>query len=59
MSPTLQDAKQLNAQGYSITKLLKRLEDATARLEDLTIYQEEYITEKYGVQSNGTSRCTS
>ncbi len=23
--------------------------DATARLEDLTIYQEEYITEKYGV----------
>ena len=55
MSPTLQDAKQLNAQGYSITKLLKRLEDATARLEDLTIYQEEYITEKYGVQSNGTS----
>ena len=55
MSPTLQDAKQLNAQGYSITELLKRLEDATARLEDLTIYQEEYITEKYGVQSNGTS----
>lgn len=55
MSPTLQDAKQLNAQGYNITKLLKRLEDATARLEDLTIYQEEYITEKYGVQSNGTS----
>lgn len=56
MSPTLQDSKQLYAQGYSLTKLLKRLEDATARLEDLTIYQEEYITEKYGVQGNETAK---
>ncbi|CCF60292.1 hypothetical protein KAFR_0J02280 [Kazachstania africana CBS 2517] len=33
-------------QGYNLVKLLKRLEDATARLEDVTIYQEGYIQAK-------------
>ncbi|EJS42010.1 srv2p [Saccharomyces arboricola H-6] len=33
-------------QGYNLVKLLKRLEEATARLEDVTIYQEGYIQSK-------------
>lgn len=33
-------------QGYNLVKLLKRLEDATARLEDVTIYQEGYLQAK-------------
>lgn len=33
-------------QGYNLVKLLKRLEDATARLEDVTIYQEGYLQSK-------------
>lgn len=56
--PSLPDSKNLNIQGYSLTKLLKRLEDATARLEDLTIYQEEYISDKYGIQVNDDSEKT-
>lgn len=56
--PSLPDSKNLNIQGYSLTKLLKRLEDATARLEDLTIYQEEYISDKYGIQVNDNSKQT-
>ncbi|KAL6931027.1 related to Adenylyl cyclase-associated protein [Hanseniaspora guilliermondii] len=55
MPSSLSESKNLNAQGYSLTKLLKRLEDATARLEDLTIYQEEYISDKYGIQVNDNS----
>lgn len=37
---------KLSTQGYNLVKLLKRLEDATARLEDVTIYQEGYIESK-------------
>ncbi|KAL3239387.1 adenylate cyclase-binding protein [Nakaseomyces bracarensis] len=33
-------------QGYNLVKLLKRLEAATARLEDVTIYQEGYLQAK-------------
>lgn len=40
------EAAKLNAQSYNLVKLLKRLEDATARLEDVTIYQEGYIESK-------------
>lgn len=32
---------QLNVQGYNIVTILKRLETATSRLEDITIFQEE------------------
>lgn len=32
---------QLNVQGYNIVTILKRLEAATSRLEDVSIYQEE------------------
>lgn len=37
---------KFNVQSYNLVKLLKRLEDATARLEDVTIYQEGYIEAK-------------
>lgn len=35
------EENQLNVQGYNIVTILKRLEAATSRLEDLTIFQEE------------------
>ncbi|SCV02885.1 LAME_0H05996g1_1 [Lachancea meyersii CBS 8951] len=33
-------------QGYNMSRLLKRLEDATARLEDVTLFQEGYVQTK-------------
>lgn len=43
-------------QGYNLSKLLKRLEDATARLEDVTLYQEGYIQSKInGLTENKTA----
>ncbi|AAS53432.2 AFR061Wp [Eremothecium gossypii ATCC 10895] len=42
-------------QGYNLVKLLKRLEDATARLEDVTIYQEGYVQSKMGSAAGQTS----
>lgn len=35
------EENQLNVQGYNIVSILKRLESATSRLEDITIFQEE------------------
>lgn len=35
------DDNQLTVQGYNIVTILKRLEAATSRLEDITIFQEE------------------
>lgn len=35
------EENQLNVQGYNIVTILKRLEAATCRLEDITIFQEE------------------
>lgn len=40
------DQGEFAIQGFNLVKLLKRLEDATARLEDVTIYQEGYIQSK-------------
>lgn len=40
------DQGKFAIQGFNLVKLLKRLEDATARLEDVTIYQEGYIQTK-------------
>ena len=40
------ESGKFGMQGYNLVKLLKRLEDATARLEDVTIYQEGYIQSK-------------
>lgn len=45
-------------QGYNLVKLLKRLEEATARLEDVTIYQEGYIQNKLEA-SKGSESSTS
>ncbi|QLQ79644.1 hypothetical protein HG537_0C02910 [Torulaspora globosa] len=42
----MSEAAKVSTQGYNLVKLLKRLEDATARLEDVTIYQEGYIQSK-------------
>lgn len=53
------DSKQYTIQGYSLSKLLKRLEDATARLEDLTFYQENYLLEKYNVSIEGVNNVPS
>ncbi|KAH3901368.1 related to Adenylyl cyclase-associated protein [Saccharomycodes ludwigii] len=46
--------KDYNIQGYNLSKLLKRLEDATSRLEDVTIYQEGYLLDKYGLTVNNS-----
>lgn len=35
------EENQFNVQGYNIVTILKRLESATSRLEDITIFQEE------------------
>ncbi|SMN18384.1 similar to Saccharomyces cerevisiae YNL138W SRV2 CAP (cyclase-associated protein) subunit of adenylyl cyclase complex [Maudiozyma saulgeensis] len=40
------ESGKFGMQGYNLVKLLKRLEDATARLEDVTIYQEGYLQSK-------------
>ncbi|CCK72017.1 adenylate cyclase-binding protein KNAG_0I02310 [Huiozyma naganishii CBS 8797] len=42
-------------QGFNLVKLLKRLEDATARLEDVTIYQEGYIQSKMNERQSNAS----
>ncbi|OEJ88575.1 Adenylyl cyclase-associated protein [Hanseniaspora osmophila] len=51
-------SKDYSIQGYNLAKLLKRLEEATARLEDVTLFQEGYLLEKYGpkpAESTSTS----
>ncbi|KAL6930130.1 hypothetical protein ACO0SA_001537 [Hanseniaspora valbyensis] len=53
------EKQQYTIQGYSLSKLLKRLEDATARLEDLTFYQENYLLEKYNVSIEGVNNVPS
>lgn len=46
LEDNMTDSNNFSIQGYNLVKLLKRLEDATARLEDVTIYQEGYIHSK-------------
>lgn len=41
MANSAPEENQLNVQGYNIVTILKRLEAATSRLEDITIFQEE------------------
>lgn len=41
MANPTSDDNQLNVQGYNIVTILKRLEAATSRLEDITIFQED------------------
>lgn len=42
------EESQFNVQGYNIITILKRLEAATSRLEDITIFQEEANKNHYG-----------
>lgn len=47
----MSESANFSGQSYNLVKLLKRLEDATARLEDVTIYQEGYIESKMAASS--------
>ncbi|SCU96035.1 LANO_0E12244g1_1 [Lachancea nothofagi CBS 11611] len=49
----MSEANTFAIQGYNLSKLLKRLEDATARLEDVTLYQEGYVQTKIDALSKG------
>lgn len=40
------DNQSFSIQGYNLVTLLKRLEAATSRLEDVTIYQENHVLGK-------------
>lgn len=46
------ETNNFSIQGYNLIKLLKRLEDATSRLEDVTIYQEGYVQSKFGIKDS-------
>lgn len=45
------EESQFNVQGYNIVTILKRLEAATSRLEDITVFQEEANKQKTGVEA--------
>ena len=48
------ESGKFGMQGYNLVKLLKRLEDATARLEDVTLYQEGYLQSKLNGSASDT-----
>lgn len=48
------EENQLNVQGYNIVTILKRLETATSRLEDITVFQEEANERKKDGSSGGS-----
>ena len=52
------DQGEFAIQGFNLVKLLKRLEDATARLEDVTIYQEGYIQSKIEERNQADKKLT-
>lgn len=53
------DQGKFAIQGFNLVKLLKRLEDATARLEDVTLYQEGYIQSKIEERTHAAKNTTS
>lgn len=53
------DQGEFAIQGFNLVKLLKRLEDATARLEDVTLYQEGYIQSKIEERTQASKKSTS
>lgn len=53
------DQGKFAIQGFNLVKLLKRLEDATARLEDVTLYQEGYIQSKIEERTYAAKNTTS
>ena len=50
------EESQFNVQGYNIVTILKRLEAATSRLEDITIFQEEAHKAKQHEKDGGLAR---
>ena len=53
------DQGKFAIQGFNLVKLLKRLEYATARLEDVTLYQEGYIQSKIEERTQASKKSTS
>lgn len=53
------DQGKFAIQGFNLVKLLKRLEEATARLEDVTLYQEGYIQSKIEERTHAAKNTTS
>lgn len=49
------EESKLNVQGYNIVTILKRLETATSRLEDITMIQEEAFNNKEAKETKGSS----
>lgn len=57
INPMSTEESQFNVQGYNIVTILKRLEAATSRLEDITIFQEEANkTQGEGLPSSSESK---
>lgn len=50
------EENQFNVQGYNIVTILKRLEAATSRLEDITIFQEEATRQHLPKTVSGASQ---
>ncbi|KAI5969692.1 SRV2 [Candida margitis] len=46
------EESQFNVQGYNIVTILKRLEAATSRLEDITVFQEEANKQKNALEAS-------
>ncbi|KAI5954306.1 SRV2 [Candida jiufengensis] len=49
------EENQFNVQGYNIVTILKRLEAATSRLEDITVFQEEANKHKNSTDSSSNN----
>ena len=56
LSATAMSDEQFNVQGYNIVTILKRLEAATSRLEDITIFQDEVTRSNDDVASLSLSK---
>lgn len=59
MAPQGSDENQFTVQGYNIVTILKRLEAATSRLEDITIFQEQANKLPQGTREAGAPGGTS
>ncbi|KAI5948927.1 SRV2 [Candida theae] len=49
------EESQFNVQGYNIVTILKRLEAATSRLEDITVFSEEANKQRNGTQAQAAN----
>lgn len=53
------DESQINLHGYNVVTILKRLEAATSRLEDITVFQEARLAEQETTTSKSVSETPS